>query len=155
MLKYPLNKYDEAGRLKPPILAYIFLLFVCRGLLILIVSLSFREDSERLLRTFYPEPYHFYLALLPILPAMIALSIISRRNSLWKSENFKWFSSLVLLGCVALIIDVIVQFYILNQMKFNFSLSHGLSILIGITGLTYWLRSTYVNNLIADWKAPN
>lgn len=151
-LKYPLSFYDDSGRLKPSFLSYGFLLFACRGLIVLIVALSLRQDSDKLLRVFYPEPYHFYLALLPIIPALLALVIISKRRSIWESGKTWWFYLLLPVSCVALIIDILVQAYILNQIRFVFSATHGSSILIAITGLLYWLRSNRVRDMLTDWK---
>jgi hypothetical protein len=151
-LKYPLHHYDEAGRMKPPVLVYLLLLFVCRGLLILIISLSFREDSERLLRFFYPLPYHFYLSLVPILPALIGLYFLSKRTVLWAKERFTW--SMWLPWCLyfALSLDGLIQIYILDQMTYAFSITHGLSVIIVVSGLIYIKRSKYLRNLVLDWR---
>lgn len=153
-LKYPLNYYDESGRLKPPIFIYIFLLFVSRGLLTLIISLSFREDSEALIRLFYPQPYHFYLSLLPLLPAVFALYLVSYRNKLWKTAKFTRFRWLKPLMLLALCIDLVIQAYILTQMQFAFSMSHGVSICMCGLGLMYLIRSQHLKNLTYDWSRP-
>lgn len=153
-IKYPLNYYDESGRLKPPIFIYIFLLFVCRGFLILIVSLSFREDSEALIRLFYPHPYHFYLSLLPLLPAAFALYLVSYRNKLWKDAKYAIFKSLKPAMIMALVIDLLIQGYILTKLQFAFSMSHGVSICMCGLGLVYLIRSEYLKNLTNDWSRP-
>ena len=153
-LKYPLSRYDEAGRMKPPALFYVFVLFVCRGLFILVVALSMGDDSERLLRIFYPQPYQFYLALLPIIPALFALIVVSKRTLLWKNQNYRWFNLVPKFAILALIIDVVVQFYILKQVNFQYSATLGLSIIISLAGLSYFLRSTYLKYLVSDWVAP-
>ena len=150
-LKYPLNCYDEAGRMKPPLLVYILLLFVCRGLLVLIVSLSFTQDSERLLRIFYPLPYHFYLSLLPILPALVSFYFVSKRTILWKKERYAWFKCLPLSLYCALTIDVVMQLYMLQETNFAFSMAHGVSLLVGLFGIAYIKNSSYLSNLINDW----
>jgi hypothetical protein len=153
-LKYPLHLYDDSGRMKPPLVVYVLLLFVCRGLILLIISLSFREDSERLLRVFYPLPYHFYLSLIPILPAILALYLVSKRNSLWEKKRFRIFKTLPVLMFIALLTDVVIQIYMLNEMRFAFSMSHGLSIVISFIGIMYLARSQYIKNLIVDWQTP-
>jgi len=153
-IKCPLKYYDEAGRMKPPLILYILLLFVCRGLIVLIISLSFREDSERLLRVFYPLPYHFYLSLIPILPALIALYLVSKRTILWEKERYRIFSVFPILMGSALIIDAGIQIYMLNQIHFAFSMNHGLSILTSFIGLLYLLNSAYLKHLIKDWRTP-
>lgn len=153
-LKYPLHKYDEGGRLRPPRCFYFFMLFVCRALLILIISLSFREDSERLLRLFYPEPYHFYLALIPVLPAFLAMSLVSYRNTIWAAERHYLFRMLRSLMYLALLSDLTIQMYMLWRIDFMFSMAHGLSIIICIIGIFYVSRSRYLSFAAKDWRAP-
>jgi hypothetical protein len=153
-LKYPLHYYDEAGRMKPPLFVYILLLFVCRGLLILIVSLSFREDSERLLRIFYPLPYHFYLSFLPIVPALLGLYLVSKRTVLWDKERFSWFRCLPWFLYCALLLDGVIQVYMLNEMNFRFSLTHGVTLLFVFCGVIYVSQSQYLSHLILDWTSP-
>lgn len=153
-LKYPLHYYDEAGRMKPPVFVYILLLFVCRGLIILVISLSFREDSERLLRIFYPLPYHFYLSLLPILPALIGLYFVSKRTVLWTQQRFSWFRWLPWCLYAALLGDGIIQIYMLHEINFSFSMTHGVSLLMVFCGLLYMKQSRYIPHLIQDWTSP-
>jgi hypothetical protein len=152
-LKYPLHHYDEAGRMKPPLFVYILLLFVCRGLIVLIVSLSFREDSERLLRIFYPLPYHFYLSLAPIIPALICLYFVSKRTVLWKKERYLWFRWLPWFLYSALIFDGAVQLYMLQEINFRFSMTHGMSLLAVFCGVLYMKQSRYIPHLIQDWSS--
>jgi len=153
-LKYPLHYYDDAGRMKPPVFVYILLLFVCRGLIVLIISLSFREDSERLLRIFYPLPYHFYLSLMPILPALFGLYIVSKRSILWKADKYVWFKWLPLCLYSALICDAAIQLYMLDEIDFAFSMNHGISLLMAFCGLLYMSQSQYMGHLMKDWSTP-
>ncbi|MGB3726192.1 MAG: DUF2919 domain-containing protein [Glaciecola sp.] len=154
MLKYPLKYYDEAGRMKPPIVVYFILLFVSRGLLVLIISLSFREDSELLLRLFYPQPYHFYLSLSPIIPALMGLYLVSKRNILWENEQFSRFKMLPWLMAFALLLDASMQTYMLYETHFAYSLSHGLSLLIAVLCMWYLVKSQYLKTLFIDWQTP-
>ncbi|MFT4654065.1 MAG: hypothetical protein ACJA0G_001086 [Kangiellaceae bacterium] len=153
-LKYPLHYYDESGRMKPPVFVYILLFFVCRGLIVLIVSLSFTQDSERLLRVFYPLPYHFYLSLLPIMPALLGLYFVSKRTVLWSKERYLWFKWLPWCLYSALIFDGAIQLYILDEINFMFSMTHGVSLLIVFCGLIYLKQSRYMSHLIKDWTSP-
>lgn len=153
-LKYPLHHYDEAGRMKPPIFVYALLFFVCRGLLVLIVSLSFREDSERLLRIFYPLPYHFYLSLVPILPALIGFYFVSKRTVLWNKERYLWFKWFPWCLYCALFLDAGIVLYMLNEIDFAFSMTHGMSLLVVFCGLIYISQSRYVAHLLKDWASP-
>ena len=153
-LKYPLHYYDDSGRMKPPLFAYLLLVFVCRGLMILIISLSFREDSERLLRIFYPLPYHFYLSLIPIIPALLSLFLISKRTILWKKARFAWFKPLRWCLGFALLLDIVIQLFMLREIYFVYSVSHGLSLLIAFSGIIYLINSSYIKHLVLDWTTP-
>lgn len=153
-LKYPLQYYDDTGRLKPTLFVFFLLLFVCRGLIILILSLSAGDDSDRLLRLFYPEPYHFYLSLIPILPALFALYLVSRRTILWGKNKYKIFKLLPMIMATALIADAVIQVQMLWKIHFVFSLSHGVPLVICLLGLIYIVKSIYIKDLVQDWKTP-
>lgn len=140
--------------MKPPVFVYILLLFVCRGLIVLIISLSFRQDSERLLKIFYPLPYHFYLSLVPILPALMCLFLVSKRTILWKKEKYIWFKWLPVCLYTALVCDAGIQLYMLDAIKFAFSMNHGLSLLMAFCGLLYMSQSKYIRHLMKDWTSP-
>jgi hypothetical protein len=154
-LKFPLHHYDVAGRLKPPLMLYCFLLFLCRGLLLLIISLSFREDSSRMMRLFYPSKNDFYWSLLPVLPALAVLALLSQRNRVWKNECMGLFKPMVTFFLVALLADISVQFGILWRIHFAFSMTHGMSILIGCIGLIYALKSRHMKDIVKDWVRVN
>jgi hypothetical protein len=154
-LKFPLHHYDEAGRLKPPLLLYCFLLFLCRGFLLLIVSLSFREDSSRMMSLFYPSKNDFYWSLLPAIPALLVLALLSQRNRVWKSENMMLFKPMIGLFLLALLADMAVQLGILWRIHFAFSLPHGLSILICVIGLVYAFKSRHMKDIVGDWVRAN
>ena len=140
--------------MKPPLLLYIALLFVCRGLLILIVSLSFREDSELLIRMFYPQPEHFNLSLIPMIPSLFALYLISKRNSLWESKRYHLFALLSKVVSLALLLDLAAQTYILSQTHFQYSLAHGLNLVLLSLFISYHLKSRYLKDAYIDWKTP-
>lgn len=150
MLKFPLHYYDEAGRLKPPVFFYLLMLFTCRAVLVLIVSVSMRDNAEQMMRLFYPQPYQFYLALLPIVPALTCLIIISRRQSLYASDTTFPFRVLIGLAATALFIDLAVQIYILNAMNFAFSYTYSVSLVLVIIGFWYLLRSKYLHGFVQD-----
>ncbi|MFC4699107.1 DUF2919 family protein [Glaciecola siphonariae] len=154
-LKFPLHHYDEAGRLKPPLLLYAFLLFLCRGFLLLIISLSFREDSSRMMSLFFPNKWDFYLSLLPSIPALIILILFAQRSKIWLNERQSWFKVVPILFVIALVGDIAIQLNILSRLDFRFSLTHGLSILLALIGLIYAHKSRHVRELPIDWAKAN
>ena len=80
-MKYnPFRDYDKHGCLKPPVWLYLALAFLLRSYVIWIISLSFRQDSTRLLSLFYPDKHSFMLELIVALPAVIAAALASLRR---------------------------------------------------------------------------
>ncbi|WP_371193338.1 DUF2919 family protein [Glaciecola sp. SC05] len=154
-LKFPLHHYDEAGRLKPPLMLYIFLLFLCRGFLLLVISLSFREDSSRMMSLFFPNKWDFYWSLLPAVPAMLILALFSQRSKIWLSKKQRLFSIIPAVFAIALLADIAVQMSILWRIDFQFSLAHGLAILLATVGLVYASKSKHMRDLPVDWSRPD
>jgi hypothetical protein len=154
-LKFPLNHYDEAGRLKPPLLFYVFLLFLCRGFLLLVISLSFREDSSRMMSLFYPSKWDFYWSLLPSVPAIVILGLFAQRSKLWEKGRYGMFKFIPAIFLLALLADIAVQLSILFRMDFRFSFTHGLSLLIAGVGLAYAAKSRHMKDLPRDWCKPD
>lgn len=152
LLKYPLHYYDEAGRLKPPIALYLFLVFLCRGFLLLVISLSFREDSSRMMSLFYPSKYDFYWSMLPVVPALLVFALLSQRNRIWKKGRHSLFKPMIALFVVALVIDIVIQVSILWRIHFAFSATLGYSLLIAAVGLIYALKSQHMRDLVSDWQ---
>jgi hypothetical protein len=151
-IKFPLHHYDEAGRLKPPLMLYGFLLFLCRGFLLLIISLSFREDSSRMMSLFYPNKWDFYWSLAPSVPAVVILALFSQRGKLWLNHRQQVFRAIPALFIAALVLDIAVQVGILHRIDFRFSFTHGASILIAFIGLVYTIKSRHMRDLPIDWS---
>lgn len=151
-LKFPLHHYDEAGRLKPPLMLYVFLLFLCRGFLLLVISLSFREDSSRMMSLFFPNKWDFYWSLLPAVPAIMILGLFSQRTKIWAAQRQSLFKIIPLLFVIALLSDIAVQIGILSRMHFQFSFTHGISIVLAMVALAYASKSKHMRDLPWDWS---
>ena len=88
----PLEYYDDAGRVKPAVALYFCIVFLSRSLLILIGSVSVRENSEQLLALFYPEKQYLYISLAIAFPAFLALLLLGFREKIWLAEKLWMFS---------------------------------------------------------------
>ncbi len=154
-LEFPLGHYDESGRLKPPLFLYVLLFFLCRGLLVFVVALSMRDDSERMMTLFYPEKYDFYLSLLPAIPAFLILAMFSRRQAIWKKGKQMIFVGISYLLGTALLLDIALQLYVLNKLEYTFAISRASTLTFALIGTMYLLKSKHVKHLKKDWPTPN
>ncbi|WP_395344031.1 DUF2919 family protein [Ningiella sp. W23] len=131
---------------------YLFLIFLCRGFLILIISLSFREDSSRMMSIFFPNKWDFYWSLLPAIPAIAVFALLAQRSRIFKAEKQRYFTLIPWLFFIGLVIDTMIQSKIIIRMDFGFSLAHGLSILIACIGIGYGAQSRHMRDLPSDWQ---
>ena len=84
MLKLPLTFYDESGRILPPRWLYSVFILLCIDWLAFVFSLASRTQTSELLTFFYPQKETLGLGLAASLPVLIALSLVSQRDRLWK-----------------------------------------------------------------------
>ena len=79
---YSYSDFDSQGYLKAPALFWAILLFQARTWVLLVIAGASRNDGEAILRWFYPDNHHFWLGLLPGIPAAMAF-LLSGRRHLW------------------------------------------------------------------------
>jgi len=151
-LALPLKYYDDAGRIKPPIMLYVIVLFLCRPLIVFIASISFRQDGGLLLSIFYPVKYHFYLALVHAIPALALLLFINFREKLWKHKCAGVFKILPAVFVVLLGLDTAVQLYILNAQSFAFKWSFAFSFVGLIVATLFVAKSYHLKLMNADYR---
>jgi len=93
----PLSAFNEEGWLKPPLLIYINLIFMAKGLLIFIASLASLGQGDQILALMYPEKSTLYIAIaLSIIPLATLVSFTLGELQ----DRLKWKKILILL-CVA------------------------------------------------------
>ena len=102
-LPFPLHYYDEEGYLKPAIGVYLCSLWLSKAVLLLIVSVSFRENPGAILEWFYPLATQWYVSVVPALPGICALVLLSFRERLRKKGFVtvnRWVRRVLWLGLV-------------------------------------------------------
>ncbi len=93
----PLTAFNEEGWLKPPLLIYINLVFMAKGMLIFIASLASMETGDQILAMLYPEKSALYIALsLSIVPLITIISL-----SLGEIQDKLKLKKILFLLCVA------------------------------------------------------
>lgn len=79
--------YDAHGRLRLPFLFWCVLLLQARAWILFVIAGASREQGNTLLNFFYPDHNHFWLGLLPGIPAVAAFLLCGRREAypvLWR-----------------------------------------------------------------------
>ena len=112
---YTTSDFDNFDCLKLSKGIYFILLFVLRGYLVWIMTLTNMNDRVAIIQWFYPEPSFFYLSLFSGLIGLYAVVVISLRRpgaSQWirKSWN-KMRGVLVLSLSFDLLVNVLGYFY--------------------------------------------
>ena len=117
----PLKYYDDAGRVKPAVGLYVCIAFLSRSLMILIGSVSVRENSEQMLALFYPEKHYLYISLAIAFPAFLALLLLGFREKIWKSERCWIFSFIKPLLIFSVLADLVLHIMLANISRWQFS----------------------------------
>ncbi|GAB3038409.1 DUF2919 family protein [Bowmanella dokdonensis] len=146
----PLHYYDEEGRLKASRWMYASLLFLMRGYLVAIASLTYRQDTGLLLSLFYPDRHYFYLSLATGLPAMLLLVVVWWRHKFrqWAPWLFACFRPLLQMSLVA---DLLLHLWMGQHQHWQFSWLIALTLLLDLLLLLYWRRSGKQRQILKDW----
>lgn len=146
--------FDFDGKVKIPWGFYFILIYLLRGYITWIFSLTYREDTSLLLSLVYTESGFFYLALLTGLPALLVQLLFSLK----KQKNKPWYMALWLrspwLLAAALAVDIVLQ---IKQVVLNGGIAHGLQMLllfVGVYLLWYWLKSKRIKRFFSNWLIP-
>ena len=142
---YLYRDFDSNGYLKAPVLFWVILLFQARTWVLLILAGASREQGQAILSEFYPDPHHFWLGLLPGIPAALTFLVSGRRQRwprLWRLLRSLLVVTQVLLlfwQCVALteeginalallllVMDVLVLWWLVmnRRLRDYFALHH-------------------------------
>lgn len=143
--------FDFDGKIRIPWGFNLMLIYLLRGYITWIVSLTYRKDPSLLLSLIYTETKLFYLALLIGLPAFLVQILLALK----KQKEKSWYQSLWLkskwLLAFSLMIDIALQ---LHQIIQQGGVVHWFNMLMLFTGIYlfwYWLKSTKLNRFFASW----
>ncbi|MDN4500957.1 DUF2919 family protein [Alteromonadaceae bacterium BrNp21-10] len=150
-LLLPLKHYDEQGRVKPLVSIICCLAFLCRGYILFILSMSYRQDSTFLLRLFYPQTHDFYASLAVGLPAFIIVALVVYRDKIWRAERLYYFKLIWPLLLLSLVADGALHLLMAQQSHWAFSWVIAGTLLIDASWLFYVSRSRYLDVMLGDW----
>ncbi len=148
----PLHYYDAEGRIKPNRLMYLSLLFLIRGYLVFIASLSYRQDPSLILSLFYPDKGYFYFSLLLGLPALLIMGMVFWRHKLVEGRARVVFRPVRYMLLFSLAIDGVFHLLMAHQGHWQFSWVIALTLLLDMLFAAYWYRSRTLKLMLKDWQ---
>lgn len=148
----PLKYYDEAGRVKPAIALYFCIAFLSRSLLVLIGSVSVRENGEQLLALFYPDKQYLYISLGIALPAFATLLILGFREKIWNSERCWIFSYIKPLLFLSVLADLALHIMLASMNHWQFSWVIAFTLILDSLFFYFLLKDKHTQLMLTDWK---
>jgi hypothetical protein len=150
-LLLPLKYYDDAGRIKPAVALYVCVAFLSRSLMILIGSVSVRENSEQMLALFYPEKHYLYISLAIAFPAFIALLLLGFREKIWKTNRCWIFYCIKPLLIFSVIADLGLHIMLANIGHWQFSWLIAFTLLLDSLSLYFLVKDKHTQMMLMDW----
>ena len=151
-LLLPLKYYDDAGRVKPSVAVYVCMAFLSRSLLILIGSISVRDNGDQLLAIFYPEKQYLYISLAIAFPTFLVLLFFSFREKIWHNNRYWIFSCIKPLLIFSVLADLGLCIMLANINHWQFSWSIALTLLLDLLIFYFVVNDKHVQLMLTDWK---
>lgn len=148
----PLKYYDDAGRVKPAAALYFCIVFLSRSLLILIGSVTVRENGDQLLALFYPEKQYFYISLAIAFPAFLALLILGFREKIWQINRCWIFSCIKPLLIFSVLADLSLHIMSANIDDWQFSWLIAFTLLLDSLVFYFLVKDKHTLLMLIDWK---
>jgi hypothetical protein len=148
----PLKYYDDAGRVKPAAALYCCIVLLSRSLLILIGSVSVRDNGEQLLALFYPEKQYFYISLIIACPAFMALLLLGFREKIWHAQRCWMFSCIKPLLIFSVLADLILHITLAKIGHWQFSWIIAITLLTDSLVFYFLFKDKHTKLMLTDWK---
>ena len=143
--------FDFEGRLKVPLGFYLAVVYLLRGFIIWVISLTYSDDRSLLIGLIYSNVSLFKLTILTGLPALFTFLLFSLK----KQKRKSWYKAIwrvqrrVLIA--ALLLDLFIQFY---TVSFHITQVHWIQMVLFILGsylFWYWLQSQRLKRFFKHW----
>ncbi len=148
---YSVHDFDNFDCLKLSKGIYLSLLFVLRGYIAWIISITNMRDKTAIIQWLYPEPSLFYLSLVSGVIGLYLVLVISLRRpdaANWVKVSWRHYKSIIM---VALVVDLMVEifgYWYWQLFSINALISH---VVIAIIIMIFTLRSKRVALNIAEF----
>ncbi|MBT0586495.1 DUF2919 family protein [Alteromonas oceanisediminis] len=146
----PLHCYDESGHIKPPLMLYLCAIWLCKGLVVLILSASLRDNATALISLFYPDTGHWYQSVIPAMFGITSLLILSLRDTLRARNALQWQRQVKHILLAGLSVSVIIQLRLVAINHGQFEWASGILLLVSLACAGYLLRSRHVVLFVRD-----
>ena len=147
-----LKYYDEAGRVKPGSGLLWCVAFLCRSVLILVMTLAGQQQTNQVLLFFYPDNAHLYAALGLALPAALGYLLVAFREKITRGRLGPCLNAARLLLLCSSAADLAYHVYLAERQHWQFSLSIGVVLLLDLFIIYYLIKSQHLPLLISDWR---
>ena len=143
--------FDFEGRLKVPLGFYLGIVYLLRGFIIWIISLTYSDDRSLLIGLIYSNVSLFGLTVLTGLPALFTFLLFTLK----KQNQKAWYQSIwsvqrqVLL--IALFVDLTLQ---LSTISYHITQVHWFQMILLILGgylFWYWFKSEKIKRFFRNW----
>jgi hypothetical protein len=151
-LLLPLKYYDDSGRVKPAVALYLCIAFLSRSLMILIGSVSVRENGDQLLALFYPEKQYLYISLAIAFPAFLALLLLGFREKIWEADRCWMFSCIKPLLLFSVLADLGLHILLANIGHWQFSWLIAFTLLLDSLTFYFLVKDKHTQMMLKDWK---
>jgi hypothetical protein len=151
-LLLPLKYYDDAGRVKPAVALYVCIAFLSRSLMILIGSVSVRENGDQLLALLYPEKQYLYISLAIAFPTFMALLLLGFREKIWKADRCWIFSCIKPLLIFSVLADLGLHIMLANIGHWQFSWLIAFTLLLDSLTFYFLVKDKHTQMMLMDWK---
>ena len=143
--------FDFEGRLKVPLGFYLGIVYLLRGFIIWIISLTYSDDRSLLLGLIYSDSSLFGLTIITGLPALFTFFLFSLK----KQKEKSWYKAIWALQIwfllTALLTDFILQFYTIS---YHITQIHWVQMVLLIVGgylFWYWFKSDKIKRFFRNW----
>ena len=143
--------FDLEGRVKVPIGYYLLLIYLLRGYVTWIFSLTYAQDRSLILSLVYPQHKLFITSLLLGIPAVIAFVLFTLKSQTAKPwfqfiwSKMRWFLAF------AVVCDLAMQGWFFYRHPLQIHWSQLVSFIIGIYLLWYWSQSKSIRRFFTNW----
>lgn len=128
----PLHRYDNEGRVKPPVIYYWVIAYLMRGFIIVLGASGMGVDTKAVLGAFYPSHTQLYAHLLIGIPAIYCFFILSYRKQFYDNEKIFWLNTVKPVLMAGLLLDLGFNIFLACSMEWVFSFSLGGTFLLNI-----------------------
>lgn len=143
--------FDVEGRARIPVGFYLVLVYLLRGYVTWIFSLTFAQDRGLILSLVYPRHDLFIVSLLVGIPAVFAFVLFGLKKHAEKG----WFKTLWpktrLLLLFSILLDLVVQVSYFVEQPLAIHWSQLGAFILGVYLIWYWLRSKTIKRFFYNW----